>query len=60
MASTDTNGCTNCVVVGIQKGLGYTTTSKILSLKCCVHCGIIDLSIGRTTDYDKHSCMGFD
>jgi hypothetical protein len=36
------------VIVGVQKGLGYDDTSKILNLKCCAHCGIIDLSIRRT------------
>ena len=48
MASTDTSGCANCAVVGTQKVGGYLTTSKILNLKYCAHCGIIDLSIRRT------------
>jgi len=34
--------------VGIQKGLGCRTTSKILNLNSDAHCGIIDLSIGET------------
>jgi hypothetical protein len=48
MAFTDTNGYTNCAIVGIQKVGGYLTTLKILSLNSYPCCGIIDLSIRRT------------